>query len=127
MRSAAEATWAAENSDAGLALEDDASVKIHFTRSNADDRDHEYEAVPVDGSVELDELHTAEEPIIASGGRERPDLKNIVDEVFRYGSGEKVAVLVCGPKQMARELRMHVGSWVDKGREVFWHDESFGL
>lgn len=59
----------------------------------------------------------------AAGGR--PDLKKIVDELFRQGLEERVAVLFCGPTEMGRELRRHVGVWVKKGREVFWHSESF--
>jgi hypothetical protein len=67
-----------------------------------------------------------EEPVKAAGGRERPDLRKIVDGTFRHGNEERVAVLVCGPKQMARELREQVGRWVKKGRDVYFHDESFG-
>lgn len=82
--------------------------------------------MPVDGSVELDELQWTEEPVKATGGREKPNLRKIVDETFKHGNEERIAVLVCGPAQMARELRTHVGRWVEKGRDVFFHDESFG-
>ncbi|KAK3941353.1 ferric reductase NAD binding domain-containing protein [Diplogelasinospora grovesii] len=58
--------------------------------------------------------------------RKRPDLKRIVDDVFRHGQEERVAVMVCGPEEMARELRYHVGVWVMKGRTVWFHNESFG-
>jgi len=60
--------------------------------------------------------------------RRRPDLRKIVDDTFRHGSadGERVAVLVCGPAGMARELRAHVGAWVARGRDVWFHDEGFG-
>ena len=56
----------------------------------------------------------------------RPDLKTVVDDVFSAGAGEKVAVLVCGPKGMGRSLRKEVGRWVRRGREVWWHGEEFG-
>lgn len=59
--------------------------------------------------------------------RKRPDLKKLVDDVFRYGSEERVAILVCGPGEMARELREHVGVWVMKGRSIWFHSEGFGL
>ncbi|OAA59226.1 metalloreductase Fre8 [Niveomyces insectorum RCEF 264] len=59
-------------------------------------------------------------------GRQRPDLRQVVDSVFRHGSEERVAVLVCGPAGMVRELRASVGVWVRKGRVVWWHNESFG-
>ncbi|KAJ1324320.1 ferric-chelate reductase [Microdochium nivale] len=58
----------------------------------------------------------------------RPDLAVIVSDVFKQqqDDGKKVAVLVCGPAGMARELRRHVGAWVThKGRDVWWHDEGF--
>lgn len=127
MRSAAEASWAMDIPDLPLSLGDDENAKIYVTRSESDGRHHEGEQEPTDGSIELDELQPIEEPIRPNGGRERPDFQKIVDEVFKHGNGDKVAVLVCGPSQMARELRKHVGKWVEKGRDVFWHDESFGL
>ncbi|KAI0517852.1 ferric reductase like transmembrane component [Xylaria bambusicola] len=55
----------------------------------------------------------------------RPNLQKIVDGFFRQGAEERVAVLVCGPDAMARDLRSHVGAWVNKGRDVWWHNESF--
>jgi len=124
MRSAAEAIWAVD-SDKGNTIEEDENVKIFLT-SNTDDQQHVDELIPVDGSVELDELQWREEPVKATGGREKPDLRKIVNETFRHGNEERIAVLVCGPAQMARELRMHVGRWVGNGRDVFFHDESFG-
>ncbi|KAK3357853.1 ferric reductase like transmembrane component [Lasiosphaeria hispida] len=57
----------------------------------------------------------------------RPDLQEIVDGVFgqsRYHP--RVAVVVCGPQQMARDVRMAVGGWVWKGRDVWFHSEGFG-
>lgn len=56
----------------------------------------------------------------------RPNLKKIVDDIFEHGRDERVAVLFCGPTEMGRDLRRHVGVWVRKGRVVFWHSESFG-
>jgi NAD(P)H-flavin reductase len=123
MRSAAEAIWAVD-SEKGQTIEEDDNVKIFLTRSNSDDQ-HIDELMPVDGSVELDELQWTEEPVKATGGRQKPDLRKIVDETFRHGNEERIAVLVCGPAQMARELREHVGRWVEKGRDVFFHDENF--
>jgi NAD(P)H-flavin reductase len=125
MRSAAEATWAV-GSEMGGKLEEDENVKIFLTRSSADDREHNDDLITADASVELDELQWIEEPIKATGGRERPDLRKIVDGIFRCGNEERVAVLVCGPAEMARDLRGHVGRWVEKGRNVWFHNESFG-
>ncbi|ROV93532.1 hypothetical protein VSDG_06828 [Cytospora chrysosperma] len=41
----------------------------------------------------------------------RPNLKMIVDGVFEHGHDERVAVLFCGPTEMGRDLRRHVGVW----------------
>ncbi|MCJ1465419.1 Ferric reductase like transmembrane component [Pseudocyphellaria aurata] len=63
----------------------------------------------------------------------RPDLKTIVDDTFSARDDDsdvqkrvKVAVLVCGPVGMGDALRTHVGRWVGRGRDVFWHNEGFG-
>lgn len=127
MRSGAEASWATELETSEVdSLENDENVKIYITGNSLRDRTF----APEDGSVELEELQElqrqGDEPIKASGGMQRPDLGRIVDEVFRMGSGERIAVLVCGPEGMARELRRCVGKWVGKGREVWFHNESFG-
>lgn len=59
-------------------------------------------------------------------GRTRPDLKVIVDSLFQEGREARVAVLVCGPAGMAREIRAQLDRWVLQGRDVWWHEESFG-
>ncbi|CAK7233195.1 hypothetical protein SBRCBS47491_008526 [Sporothrix bragantina] len=58
--------------------------------------------------------------------RQRPDFQQIVDDVFRHGSEERVAVLVCGPEALVQDLRKAVAAWVHRGRSVWWHNESFG-
>ena len=60
--------------------------------------------------------------------RGRPNLGTVVDGIFEKGEAdaETVAVLVCGPKEMARALRREVGRWLASGRGVFWHEEGFG-
>ncbi|MCJ1359523.1 MAG: hypothetical protein MMC33_009525 [Icmadophila ericetorum] len=59
----------------------------------------------------------------------RPDFGSIVDNVFE-GKGDfkirRVAVLICGPEGMARDLRGEFGKWVVRGKEVWWHNEHFG-
>jgi NAD(P)H-flavin reductase len=120
MRYGAEASWAFDT-PAEPSLEDDEHVNIYLTRSTTDTRERNQTA---DGSVELDDLQQVGRPIKATGGRSRPDLRKIVDEVFRLGPEERIAVLVCGPENMAKELRKYVGSWVNRGRDVWWHDET---
>lgn len=61
----------------------------------------------------------------------RPDLKHIVEDVFtnidETSENEilKVAVLVCGPTEMGRNLRKGVGIWAKRGIDVLWHNEGF--
>jgi hypothetical protein len=112
IRSAEEASWAIEDANKAAALGNDENIKIYITGRKGDDQ--------------LNDMEWAGQPIKANGGMQRPGLREIVDEVFRAGKGEKVAVLVCGPENMARELRVHVGRWVYRGSEVWWHDERFG-
>ena len=124
MRSAAEAAWVKESD---LKFAEDKNISMYVTRASSDDLSSYDQPIPQDGSVELDELRRRrDEPIAANGGRGRPDLRKIVDGVFRHGNEESVAVMVCGPTEMAVELREHVGRWVSKGRNVWFHDESFG-
>lgn len=61
----------------------------------------------------------------------RPNLKHIVDDVFTNinetseNENMKVAVLVCGPREMGRNLRKGVGRWANSGIDIFWHNEEF--
>lgn len=125
MRSAAEATWAIDPEEKSV-VNNDENIEVFVTRGKFDDIDHTREAVLEDGTVELDDLNRAEESIQVRGGHHRPHLQKIVDDAFSHGKEDRVAVLVCGPVEMAKELRKHVGDWVEKGRYVWWHDESFG-
>ncbi len=69
-----------------------------------------------DGSESNGRLHTG-----------RPDLHAVVGETFSHGASERVAVVVCGPKSLSRDLRREVGRWVvGQGREVWFWEESFG-
>ncbi|KAG9247478.1 ferric reductase-like protein like transmembrane component [Calycina marina] len=125
MRSRYEAAWLSANTDDSL--EKHANVQLYYTRTALDD--HRDEIAPEDGSIELfDNMSLVQgNTEMPSGRHERPDLGKIVDDVFRLGFEETVAILVCGPTKLASDLRKHVGAWVGQGREVFWHDESFGL
>ena len=58
--------------------------------------------------------------------RGKPNLRVIIDEVFSHDISDRAAVLVCGPSGMGASVRMEVGRWVWRGRDVFWHSEEFG-
>ena len=82
-----------------------------------------------DGEVEMSAMYRDRRRgrYTSQHNRKRPDLKKMVDDQFKYGPEERVAVLVCGPQEMARELREHLGSWVHRGRLVWYHNEGFGF
>lgn len=128
VRTASDATWAISNSTDGVGLFDD-RVNLFFTGNAADSFSSPPTSTHSDGDVELTALYRDRRRgrFTAQTNRRRPDLKKIVDEVFKHGLEERVAVLVCGPHGMARELREHVGAWVDRGRTVWWHEEGFGF
>lgn len=123
LRSAAEASWAIDYEKQAFSQSSNVHIYLtrHRLRGNALD-----DTVHAEG-LELNELQESSDMV---GGVKplagRPDLKDIVDETFRYNADERVAVIFCGPREMGRELRTHAGKWVTKGREVIWHQETFG-
>ncbi|KAF2114454.1 ferric reductase like transmembrane component-domain-containing protein [Lophiotrema nucula] len=54
----------------------------------------------------------------------RPDVRAIVDETLSKDG--RVAVLCCGPHGLTEELGRCVETWVKRGSDVYWHDETFG-
>ncbi|KAK1757288.1 hypothetical protein QBC47DRAFT_178103 [Echria macrotheca] len=137
VRSAGDATWAVMGQDGATTagskgLLDDENVQIFLTGdvvgSSSSTSANGTGSSGVDGEVEMGALYRDRRrgKFTTQHNRKRPDLKKIVDETFKHGVEERVAVLVCGPHAMAKELREHVCVWVDKGRTVWWHNESFG-
>jgi NAD(P)H-flavin reductase len=150
VRTAGDATWAltplahdGESAPAWANILDDPNVRIFLTGDIIGDdpvdtsrlhRESSVASTSSDaGDVELNTVHR-DRPSSRRGAprltsetnRKRPDLRRIVDATFRKSADDRVAVLVCGPHSMTREVRGHVSIWVDRGRDVVWHDESFG-
>lgn len=117
VRSPRDAAWAKADKD-GTLISEHEGVQLFVTGPRAVDGTDAAGAAGV-------ELSTIEGSRELKYPTRRPDLRNTVDEVFRHGQEEKVAVLFCGPSKMGRELRAHVGVWAKKGRDVFWHSETF--
>ncbi|KAI1412781.1 metalloreductase Fre8 [Hypoxylon sp. FL1857] len=120
VRGAGDATWPVTNTSESILA--DENIQLFLTGnilSNAS------EAPRLSDESEAVELTTRNDVTDVGQIRKRPDLRKIVDDLFRQGVEERVAVLVCGPEEMARELRSYVGVWVKKGRNVWWHNESF--
>ena len=58
----------------------------------------------------------------------RPDLRRLVHQALSHGNNnERVAVITCGPKSLSQSLRREIAPWVKRGRDVWFHDESFSL
>jgi NAD(P)H-flavin reductase len=123
LRSAAEADWATDSEKQTFAQSSNVHIYLtrHHLHGNALENAFNGEGMEMDELRESDETIGGVKPLAG-----RPDLKDIVDETFSYHVDERVAVIFCGPQGMGRELRNHVGKWVARGREVVWHQESFG-
>lgn len=146
-RSKSEITWAlpADQREKEGFIE---RLKICLTGSNDEgtnsvmDYDEDFQGVAVnetEDGIELEEQKqllsniaqndndstagTGDLPIYAG----RPDLRRLVHQVFSHGSNERVAIVVCGPKGLSQNLRREIAPWVKRGREVWFHDESFSL
>ncbi|CAG7979045.1 unnamed protein product [Penicillium nalgiovense] len=118
LRSMAEVAWATKLENQVFA--DNPDVHIYLTRQAS--LEHSFpEGMEMGDLRESDGLVAGSNPHMG-----RPNLRKIVDQAFSYHSEESVAVFFCGPHDMGRELRAHVGRWVAKGRSVFWRQESFG-
>ena len=143
IRGAGEATWAVTGAEAQALLKDN-NLRLFVTGDMAGPEapDTSRRAAPGgrangqaegsgadDGEVEMSAMYRDRRRgrYTSQHNRKRPDLKKIVDDQFKHGPEERVAVLVCGPTEMARELREHLGSWVHRGRLVWYHKEGFGF
>ena len=47
-------------------------------------------------------------------------------ELFHEGNHGRVAFVVCGPTEIARDLRRVVGNCVTKSMIILFHDKKFG-
>ncbi|KAK3290674.1 ferric reductase NAD binding domain-containing protein [Chaetomium fimeti] len=137
VRSAGDATWAVTGKEAQTLLKDD-NIHIFITGDASDPEGTEFSRQRAaagrtdggaDGEVEMSTMHrdARRERYTSQHNRKRPNLQNIVDDLFRFGYEERVAVLVCGPNEMAKELRAHLGVWVNRGRSVWYHKEGFAF
>ncbi|KFA72917.1 hypothetical protein S40288_02175 [Stachybotrys chartarum IBT 40288] len=130
IRAAGDATWAVGPDSTSRSILADNNIELFVTGDMgvADQDDNAATATTADAGVELSPLYrdTRRGRFTTEHNRKRPDIEKIVDATFRQGTEEAVAVLVCGPTEMAREVRRRVRPWVMRGRQVWWHNESFG-
>jgi NAD(P)H-flavin reductase len=81
-------------------------------------RDHERDEEGDDNSS------AAKAGFVVSTGR--PDLRMMVD-VTVSGNNGRSAIFVCGPTGMVSSVRAMVGKWIERGEDVYWHAEEFGM
>ncbi|KAI5462300.1 hypothetical protein BGZ63DRAFT_383482 [Mariannaea sp. PMI_226] len=120
IRSPGDATWAPSN-PSGKSLTDDDQVQLFLTGDMGLSSSHRSGQGTGGDGVEMTNLNR-----LSERNHKRPDLGKLVGDMFKSASDETIAVLVCGPPEMGRELRRHVTPWVMNGRKVWWHNESFG-
>ncbi|KAM3462887.1 hypothetical protein MY5147_006999 [Beauveria neobassiana] len=132
IRAAGDATWAVPASAGSKTVLNDERIQLYLTGDGAatPDPDGGDEGA---SAVELQSLP----PLRSAFGRRarmgkanqknrrRPNFEKIVDEAFKLSGQGVVAIVVCGPKEMADEVRRCVRPWVMKGRKVWYHNESF--
>lgn len=136
IRTAGDATWAVPASAAGggKTVLSDERIQLFLTGGDAAAGDAEGGNGEGGSAVEMQPLPAARRSTLggrarmrkAEQNRRRPYFGKIVDEAFRLSAQGTVAVVVCGPKEMADEVRRCVRPWVMKGRKVWYHNESFG-
>ncbi|KAG5952827.1 hypothetical protein E4U53_007882 [Claviceps sorghi] len=125
VRTASDAIWAVPHPQASNSIVDDPNVHIFLT---GDMVTADYRGTAPGTDVELSQFPRINGRLTSNHdhNRKRPDIQKIVDDTFRQNLGESVAVLVCGPTDMTREVRHSVGPWARKGRRIWWHNETFG-
>jgi ferredoxin-NADP reductase len=129
VRDEAETSWAVpEDEQEQKGMQE--RMSIYATRSGRSDGEKP-KTDDTDEGIELERL-------LPDGGADdsgtkwqinpgRPDLGEMVDGVFNHTRNDtKVAVVVCGPRLMADEIRRKSSKWVGK-RDVWLHVEGFGL
>lgn len=135
VRLADDASWASFSETAavnGTNVFNDPNVHIYVSgKHSSPTPDYDFDRIASrSSSVEMQSLGTNGEAAGAGSQaylRGRPNLKGLVDDVFKdEDAGSRVAVLVCGPREMALGVRESVTPWVARGRDVVWHSESFG-
>jgi NAD(P)H-flavin reductase len=126
VRRAGDATWTVTNEKS---LMDDDNVQIFLTGDVVDGPSGGGDGQGSGAEVEMSSMQRDRRRgrMTTQHNRKRPDLGRIVDGVFGHGTEERIAVLVCGPEEMAKEVRAAVGTWVRRGRIIWYHKEGFGL
>ncbi|CAG9941318.1 unnamed protein product [Clonostachys rosea f. rosea IK726] len=116
VRSASDAIWASFLG--AKSIIDDDNVELFLTGDMGVGHGSSEREGEQSSGLEMDDLRRQ--------SKKRPDVKRIIDDAFRKDNQGSVAVMVCGPAEMAKDVRDAVRPWVMRDRRVHWHNEAFG-
>ncbi|KAL6788607.1 ferric reductase like transmembrane component [Trichoderma sp. SZMC 28012] len=126
-RSINEVAWCTTQADSGILEE--GGLRLFCTRSGFEPTDSSaYESSSM-SDVEmssLDKESKVDDSSVPVDSFRRPNIRQIVNAFFQQGHGGRVGVVVCGPDEMAADVRRVVTDWVERDRDVWFHNESFG-
>lgn len=121
-----EVTWSITQQGGNILR--DTGVRLFCTRSEMESSNSSADGSSTIGDVEmscLDKESKVDDKSIPVESFERPALKPIINAFFQQGRCGQVGVVVCGPKEMAADVRRETTSWVKKDRDVWFHSENF--
>lgn len=122
-----EAAWCTTQADSSILKE--GGMRLFCTRSGRESTDSPaYECSNIN-DVEmscLDKESKLNNSSVPVESFLRPNIRQIVNAFFQQGHGGRVGVVACGPDEMAADVRRVVTHWVERDRDVWFHNESFG-
>ncbi|KAK0760702.1 hypothetical protein N5P37_006899 [Trichoderma harzianum] len=122
-----EAAWC--TTQAGNRILKEGGLRLFCTRSAFESTENSaYECSSI-SDVEmssLDKESKVNDSSVPVESFQRPNIRQIVNAFFQQGHGRRVGVVVCGPDEMAADVRRVVTHWVERDRDVWFHNESFG-
>lgn len=122
-----EAAWCTTQAESGILKE--SGLRLFCTRSGFESTDNSaYECSSI-SDVEmssLDKESKVNDSSVPAESFQRPNIRQIVNAFFQQSHGGRVGVAVCGPDEMAVDVRRAVTHWVERDRDVWFHSESFG-
>ncbi|KAL7907817.1 ferric reductase like transmembrane component [Trichoderma velutinum] len=122
-----EAAWCTTQVENDILRE--GGLRLFCTRSGLESEDRLAYESSIISDVEmssLDKQSKVDDSSIPVESFQRPNLRQIINAFFQQGRGGRVGVVVCGPNEMALDVKLGVANWIEKDRDVWFHNESFG-
>ncbi|KAK4065469.1 hypothetical protein Trihar35433_7589 [Trichoderma harzianum] len=123
-----EAAWCTTQADSSSILKE-GGLRLFCTRiglESADSPAYECSNISDVEMSSLDRESKVDDDSFSVESFQRPNIRQIVNAFFQQGRGGRVGVVVCGPDEMAAEVRRAVTNWVERDRDVWFHNEGFG-